>query len=152
MPGELAAARRSRSIATQEAPAGPGARSLRAHPLLRRLPLLLFAALALVLYQAGFFPRERELAWRLGEDRASIRSVELQLWSAQGELLKREQLSFPEGPGPELSWSISLLKGEYQVQIFVRREGEAKPRLAGRQQLSIGHEERYDLSLLPPWS
>lgn len=112
---------------------------------------MLFAALLLVLWQAGFFPRERELVWHLGEDRASIRSVELQLWSAQGELIKREQLFFPEGPGPELSQSITLLKGEYQAQIFVRREGEAKLWFAGRQQLSLDHQQkRYELRLVPP--
>ena len=106
----------------------------------------MLVALGLWLWRAGCLPQERDLVWRVPVDRASIRSVEIQIWSPEGEMLKREQFFFPQGPGQEITQSLALPEGNYQAQVFILREGRPTPRVA-RQPLSIGRQERYELDL-----
>lgn len=113
---------------------------------MRRLPLLLVLVLGAWLWKGSFFPQPRQLLWQTGEDRASIRSVEIQLWSAHGELLKREQLFFPYGPGPEIAESATLKEGNYLARVFVRREGRPSASQSAVD-LAITGEESYALRL-----
>ncbi len=73
------------------------------------------------LWQSGRFAQARELRWQVGEDRSSIREVEIQIWSAAGELLKREVFFFPEGGPAEIAQKVPLSDGEYLVRAFIKR-------------------------------
>jgi hypothetical protein len=64
-------------------------------------------------------PRERQLVFTLGPELAAARAVEVQLWTAGGELLKREELRFPGGAAREIVQKISLRQGEYLARVFV---------------------------------
>jgi len=118
---------------------------LRQHPLGRYLPLLVLAALGAFLYKSSLFPQERKIVWETGGSRSEIRQVELQLWTSGGELLNREELSFPFGPGPEIVQKISLREGSYDARFVIDR-GPA-PREAGTRALEIGGAETYRVPL-----
>ncbi len=104
-----------------------------------------FVALGLWLWKSSLFVQPRELYWQLGEDRA-IQSVEIQIWSAKGELLKREVFSFAEAAPPELVQKLPLAQGNYLARVFIRRA-------AGRgeepyeQSVRVGRESSIVLSL-----
>ena len=114
--------------------------SWRRHPLARRLPLLV-----LVLVGAWWFKQtnvpERELVWRLeGAGWSAIRSVDVQVRDAAGELVKRETHSFTGAPPPELSVKADLAPGRYDVWVFAR--GASGPSLPPRvDSLLLGDEE-----------
>lgn len=91
----------------------------------KRLLLLVPLGLALFLWQGGLslFPVERTITWNLGGDFRSIRRAELQLYR-DGELLKREQLEFPDGATFEPSSKLSLKGGSYRALVMIWRNGE----------------------------
>ncbi|MFZ5471789.1 MAG: hypothetical protein ACOZIN_20360 [Myxococcota bacterium] len=67
----------------------------------------------------------RELVWQLPGERASIREVEIQIYD-EGELLKREVLSYPAGLSFDIVQKMSLRDGQYPARVFVRREGRTE--------------------------
>jgi len=75
-----------------------------------------------LLWQSGWFPQARELRWQLDEERSSLAEVEIQIWSAAGELLKREVFYFAEGAPSELVQNLSLRDGEYRIETFVKQK------------------------------
>jgi hypothetical protein len=91
--------------------------------LLRRLPLVLVAAAGVWLWRggAGLFPMHREVVWNLGEDRAEIRELDIQITDRAGAMVKREQLFFHGPPGPQVVESIPLTSGDYPARVFIRR-------------------------------
>lgn len=91
------------------------------HPLVRRLPLLLVAAVGIWLFQSR--GSERTLIWQLPRDRAQITQLEVQLWDAEGTLLKRETFFFESGAPAEVPQKVTLPEGTYQAQIFIGRSG-----------------------------
>lgn len=113
--------------------------------LLRRLPVLLFVALGLWLYKSDLFPQERTLRWQTGQRRAQIRGVELQLWSLEGELLKREQFALPQGAPSELVQTLSLKEGTYDARYVIDRDGSAQE--AGKRELRVTDGAEYVLPL-----
>ena len=84
---------------------------------------LLVALLAggLWLWNNGRFAQTREVDWQVGEDRASIREVEIQIWNERGQLLKREELFFPDGAPAQIVQRIALADGDYLARVFVKR-------------------------------
>jgi hypothetical protein len=90
----------------------------RAHPLLKRLPLVLVALAGLWLF--GRQDPEREIVWRLPDDRAPIQRVEIQLRDRTGLTRARSDLHYPGGSPPaELSQKARLADGPYDARIFV---------------------------------
>ena len=79
----------------------------------------------LFLWQGGLslFPVERTITWRLWGDFRSIRRAELQLYR-DGELLKREQLEFPNGATFEPSSKLNLKGGNYRALMMIWRDGK----------------------------
>ena len=73
------------------------------------------------LWNNGRFAQTREVDWQVGEDRFSIREVEIQIWNQQGELLKREQLFFPDGAPAQIVQKVPLADGDYLARVFVKR-------------------------------
>jgi hypothetical protein len=94
---------------------------------------------------AGLLPTDRELVWQLPGEQSSIRQVEIQIWD-DGELLKREQLSFPHGPGAEVVERLPLRPGNYQTRVFVKREGQLEPENYARE-LRLAQEQTVVTSL-----
>jgi hypothetical protein len=94
----------------------------------KRLPLLLFAAVGLWVWQggAGFFPSERQLSWRYPGDYGSIRRAELQLWDGD-TLLKREELSYPQGVTLEPTRPLALKAGTYGSKVLIWRADGGAP-------------------------
>lgn len=122
--------------------------TLRTHPLGRRLPLLLFVVGGLWLFNSSLFPRERELVWQTGPSRASIRAVELQIWTPSGdELLKRDQRAFgSEGAGIDVVQKAPLKPGVYDLRYVIDRARGAQE--TGRVRLQVAADEtRYVLAL-----
>jgi hypothetical protein len=78
------------------------------------------------LWTSGRFVQTRELDWQVGEDRSSIRAVEIQIWTERGELLKREEFFFPDGPPAEIIQKVPLSDGDYLVRVFVKRGAEGR--------------------------
>lgn len=130
-----------------------GRRNWRQHPLLRRLPFLLLVALGLWLWKGAEVP-ERELVWRLeGPGWSDIRTVELQLKNADGEVVKRVVHAFPGSPPSAITdKEVRLPSGTYEVWVFVRGEsGPSRPPHVGR--LTLGDEdERVEWALPAPAS
>lgn len=120
--------------------ARPGWRS---HPLLKRLPLLVLAALGIWLWQGTSTP-ERELVWQLeGSGWSAVRALDFQVTDTEGKILKREERYFAAAPPSEVTLKVSLPEGSYQTLIFVKEEGRpTRPPLVER--LTIG-EEQYVL-------
>lgn len=113
--------------------------------LLRRLPVLAFVALGVVLYRSALFPQERLLRWQTGGSRAAIRTVELQLWSEDGTLLRREHRSFPSGAPGELALQLTLAEGHYAARFVIDREGQ--PQEGGTYRFEIGEGREYVIPL-----
>lgn len=113
--------------------------------LLRRLPVLLFVAVGIWLYKSNLFPQERTLRWQTGQSRALIRGVELQLWSLEGELLKREQFALPSGAPAEVVQTVPLSEGKYDARYVIDREGSAQE--AGARELRVDEAAEYVLPL-----
>ena len=109
--------------------------------LLKRLPIGLVAVAGLWLWRGGggVYPVARDLVWQLPDDRASIRSVEIQVWD-EGVLLKREEFAYPRGAGGDIVEKLALRAGVYQARIFIRREGSATSEALTRE-LRLGDEE-----------
>jgi len=116
--------------------------------LLKRLPFFAFLAVGLWLWKGGLFPQERELVWTLGDERATVRKLEIQLWDDEGRLLKREELFFPQGAAPaQVTQKVSLKEGHYTARIFVQREGGGESPEARVRELEIGDREAYGLTI-----
>jgi hypothetical protein len=131
---------------------GEERRNWRKHPLLRRLPVLLLAALGLWLWKGVDAP-ERELVWRLeGPGWSEIRALDLQVKNADGELVKRETHAFPAGPPDALGLKTELPSGTYEVWVFARGEsGPSRPPRVER--LTLGDEDvRVERGLRVPVS
>lgn len=113
---------------------------------MKRLPLLVMAALGVWLWQVTGTP-ERELVWRLdGSSWAAVRSMDFQVTAPDGKILKREELFFAAGAPPEVALKVELPAGSYRVLIFVREEGRpTRPPLV--EPLTIG-EDKYVLRTL----
>jgi hypothetical protein len=86
-----------------------------------RLLLVALVAGGAALWTSGRFPQPREISWHLGNERASIRELEIQIWNPRGELLKREVLYFPDGAPAEILEKAWLADGDYLARIFIRR-------------------------------
>ena len=122
----------------------------RQHPLLKRLPLLVLAALGLWLWKSGEVS-ERELVWRLeGRDWSAIRSLDVQVKDADGELVKREIHTFTGSPPAVLTVKATLPSGAYEVWVFAR--GASGPSLPPRvDRLTLGDEDvRVERGLRAP--
>ncbi|WNG17482.1 hypothetical protein [Cystobacter fuscus] len=117
-----------------------GKRDWRRHPLVRRLPLLVLLALGLWWWKGSDVP-ERELVWRLeGPGWSDIRSLDVQVKDAEGELLKRVSLTFPSGPPASLTVKAELAAGTYEIWVFPR--GQHGPSLPPRvEHLTLGPED-----------
>ena len=89
--------------------------------LLPRFLLVALLAGGLWLWNNGRFAQTREVDWQVGEDRASIREVEIQIWNERGQLLKREELFFPDGAPAQIVQRIALADGDYLARVFVKR-------------------------------
>lgn len=115
-------------------------RSWRHHPLLKRLSLLLLFGLGLWLWQRTG-ATGRELVWRLeGPGWSDIRTVEFQVKTAGGELLKREERFFQAAPPGSITLNVELPSGRYEVWVFARGEGEpSRPHRVER--LTLGDED-----------
>jgi hypothetical protein len=92
--------------------------------LLRRLPILLVAAVGVWMWKGGggYFPSPREILWELGPNRAGIREVEIQLADEKGALVKRDQFFFHEAPPAEVAEKVRLSEGSYPARVFIKRE------------------------------
>jgi hypothetical protein len=107
---------------------------------MKRLPLLVLAALGLWLWQTTSTP-ERELVWRLdGSGWSAVRGLDFQVTGADGKILKREERFFSAAPPPEVTLKVALPEGSYQTLIFVKEEGRpTRPPLV--EPLTIGQEQ-----------
>ena len=124
----------------------------RQHPLLKRLPFLLLVALGLWLWKGARAP-ERELVWRLeGPGWGDIRALDFQVKGEDGELVKRETRTYPQGPPGAVSLQVALPPGAYEVWVFARAErGASRPPRVER--LTLGEEEaRVERTLRAPVS
>ncbi|MBI3183189.1 MAG: hypothetical protein HYZ28_13715 [Myxococcales bacterium] len=112
----------------------------------KRLPLLLVALVGLWLWKGGggLFPTGRELVYELPID-STIREVEIQLWDGE-ELLKREAISFADGPAPSVVQKLPLKEGEYLARVFIRRRDAGSPEAFSRK-VHVGDAETVVTSL-----
>jgi hypothetical protein len=110
-----------------------------------RIAFLAIVAGGLWLWRNAPGPIQRSLIWELGEGRASVSSVEIQIWDSAGKLVKREEFHFEVPPPPELPESVPLGQGEYQVRTFVGRQG--RPLAAATQNLWVTASGTYRLAL-----
>ncbi|HEX8825923.1 MAG TPA: hypothetical protein VF794_38790 [Archangium sp.] len=117
-------------------------RNWRKHPLLKRLLVLSLLGLGFWLVLGGN-AAERELVWWLeGPGWSDIRTLEFQVKSANGELLKREVRSFPGTPPGSLTMKTELPSGRYEVWVFARgAEGPSRPPRVER--LTLGDEDTH---------
>ena len=92
----------------------------KAHPLARRLPFLLLAGVGLWLWQ-GTSGTQRELVWELeGAGWSAVRALEFQVQAPDGDLLKREERFYPQGPERELRLEVQLPAGRYPTLVLAR--------------------------------
>ena len=118
-----------------------------------RLPLLGALVLGVWLWRSSLFPQPRELVVLLPPTRAPIAGVEVQLYSEEGELLKREE-RFLEGLDATgtgrsvLRMEISLRSGRYLCRAFLRDAQGAG--LALSRTVELGDERTYEVELQPP--
>lgn len=94
----------------------------------------------------GLFPTSRQLVWRLPQDSASVRLVEIQLWHGD-KLLKREEFRFEHGPESDLVQTLPLAQGRYEAHLRVQREGSGARTV--RRTLEVGDQEAV-VGLLEP--
>jgi hypothetical protein len=113
---------------------GEPRRNPRSHPLRKRLLLLApLAVLVVVLIRPNLLKQdepEHEVVWRLeGPGWSDIRTLELQVKAADGELLKRQVNTFPGAPPVSITLNTTdLPPGKYEVWVFARgREGPSSP-------------------------
>ncbi len=120
-----------------EAEARPGWRN---HPLMKRLPLLVLAALGIWLWQVTSTP-ERELVWQLdGSGWSTVRAMDFQVTGEDGKIIKREERFFTAAPPHEVTLKVDLPEGSYRALIFVKEEGHpTRPPLV--EPLTIGQEQ-----------
>jgi hypothetical protein len=110
-----------------------------------RLPLLLAVMLGLWLWRSDLFPQPRELVLLLPSPAAH---VDVQLYSEGGELLGREERTFPPGGGRSVvRMEISLKHGRYLVRAFLRGESGAEQALS--REFDIGSERADEVELKP---
>lgn len=113
-----------------------------------RLPLLAAAALGLWLWQSGPFSQPRELVLMLPQGRTPAASVEIQLYSEKGELLRRDERFFRTADAPSvLREEIALAPGRYLCRVFVRDTQGATISLS--RSVDVGSERTYHLDLKP---
>lgn len=112
----------------------------RDRPLMKRLPLLVLAGLGLWLWQVTSTP-ERQLVWQLdGSGWSAVRSLDIQVQGAGGQIVKREERFFTAAPPSEVTLKVDLPEGSYQALIFVKEEGRpTRPPLV--EPLTIGPEQ-----------
>ncbi|HVE85211.1 MAG TPA: hypothetical protein VND93_20305 [Myxococcales bacterium] len=109
-----------------------------------RLPLLAALAVGLWLWQSSLFPQPRELLLRLPSRGPPLTRAELQLYAEGGELLKREERSFPGGGAPDqLRVEIALKRGRYLCRLFVEDASGGKRQLS--RTVEVGDERTYEL-------
>lgn len=123
----------------------------RKHPLAKRLPLLLLAALGLWLWQTTDTP-ERVLRLQFdGPGWSAARALDLHvLEPGSEEIIKREERFYRSGPPPEEVFELDLPQGTWQVRLFVRLEGIER-RLKLEQSLEVGEERSIVRQLqMPP--
>ena len=119
----------------------PERRGWRSHPLAKRLPLLLLAALGFWLWQTTGAP-ERELRLQFeGAEWSAARALDLQVLDEEGKVLKREERFFSSGPPPEVTFQVDLPEGVWRARLFVKLEGR-EDRVRLDESLSVG-EDRY---------
>lgn len=99
----------------------------------KRLPALVLAAIGIFLWRhsGALFPTEREFLWQVTGEAATVRQIEVQVWDTS-QLLKRETQQFPNGMMSDWSQQVSLKDGEYDVRVFVDRQGAAGKAMASR--------------------
>jgi hypothetical protein len=112
--------------------------------MLKRLAIAVVVVLGAFFWKLDVFPQERELVWSLPS--GDFDSIEIQLWSAENALLKREEQFF-EGPSPsEVRQTVSVRSGTYLAKVFLRkREGEEVPPVV--RTLQLGSENVEIISL-----
>jgi hypothetical protein len=120
------------------APARP---SWRKHPLARRLPVLLLAALGFWLWKVTGTPT-REMVWQFdGYGWGDVRAIDFQVMGPDGKLVEREERMFgPTGPPVELKMEWSLPAGTYRTLLFVKLHNR-EPRTQLVDTLTVGDEE-----------
>ena len=95
------------------------------NPLMRRLPLLIVAAIGIWLWQTSV-GSERQVIWQIPASVGAVERVEIQLRDQGGELVKREAWFFEDKRPGELTQQLKLRAGEYQAQIFITRGGQTR--------------------------
>jgi hypothetical protein len=113
---------------------------------LRRLSLLALVAIGLWLWKSAWFVQNRDLYWQLGEDRSTVREVEIQIWTTRGELLKRGVFFFADGAPAEIIQQVALKQGVYLTRVFVKRTGYPSG-VQYAQTLQIGAEDARVVAL-----
>lgn len=98
-----------------------------------RLALVGCAFIGAYLWQSGkLFPKERQISWQLGRGRDALKTVDVQLYDAEGELLKRETWNFDPAVKPvppSLLQTVKLREGKYRSLVyFGRTDGESSVR------------------------
>ncbi|WP_371876594.1 hypothetical protein, partial [Pyxidicoccus fallax] len=119
----------------------PDRRGWRSHPLAKRLPVLLLAALGFWLWRTTGTP-ERELRLQFeGPGWSAVRAMDLQVLDEEGKVLKREERFFASGPPPEVTVEVDLPEGTWRTWLFVKLEGREE-RVRLDESLQVG-EDRY---------
>lgn len=88
--------------------------------LLRRLPILLVAALGIWLWSgaAGLVPTDRTVSFRFAAG-APVTRVDVQLYDAEGHLLAQQDRALRAGePLPEISLKVQARPGMLQARLF----------------------------------
>lgn len=96
----------------------------------KRLPLLIFVGVGLLLWKTGgfgFFPSERTVLWRFPVSYGEVRRLELQIWDGEA-LIKREEHAYAAGLVGEPSVKVPLASGPHRAIATVTLSGEAAPR------------------------
>jgi hypothetical protein len=132
-------------------PPAPERRDWRKHPLAKRLPLLLLAALGLWLWRTTGTP-ERELRFQFdGPGWSAARALDLQVVDDEGKSLKREERFYASGPPPEEMFKVDLPEGTWRARLFVKLEGrEQRVRLDESLVVGEGVHIVRQLRLPPP--
>lgn len=131
-----------------EAETRPGWRN---HPLMKRLPVLVFVGLGLWLWQ-NTGAQDRELVWRLdGSGWSAVRAMDFQVMAPDGTILRRVERLFSAPPPSEVTLEMKLEEGAYRTLIFVKEEGQpTRPPLV--QTVTVGQDKRVLQTLRLPAS